>query len=225
MNVLVIAAHPDDEVLGCGGTVARLVEEGNQVFMAILGEGQTSRDCADQGQSKLDALRQASCEAASILGAHGVEHFSLPDNRLDTLPLLSLVKIVEKLIQKRQPDLILTHFHGDLNIDHQLVSKAVITATRPVPGSRVREVLLFSVASSTEWAFGLYAPGAYSPNVYYDVSGQWEKKLKALAAYDSEMRAFPHPRSAEAISADATRWGACIGAPYAEAFLLVRSVR
>ncbi len=223
-SMLVVAAHPDDEILGCGATVAKLAAEGWRVHLAILGEGVTSRGASAEAGVELETLRQASRRAASILGAQGVEHFGLPDNSLDTVPLLSLVKIVEELVKRHRPELVLTHFPGDLNVDHQLVAKAVLTATRPLPGEGVREVLHFSVASSTEWAFGLLG-GTYSPTVFYDVSEHWETKLRALEAYASEMRPFPHPRSAEAITAEATRLGSSIGVARAEAFLLARAIR
>lgn len=204
--------------------MAKLAQGGAKIHIAILGEGATSRGVASTNSEEILALQAAARRAADILGAASVEHFQLPDNSLDTLPLLTLTKIVEELVQKHQPEMVLTHFHGDLNNDHRLVAQAVLTATRPLPGARVREVLLFPVASSTEWAFALNS-GPYSPNVFFDVSAQWEKKLHALEAYASEMRPFPHPRSQEAITAESVRMGACIGAAHAETFLLARSVR
>jgi LmbE family N-acetylglucosaminyl deacetylase len=225
-QVLVVAAHPDDEVLGCGGTMARLAQEGCEVHIAILGEGITSRhaqrNVADE--KHLIRLHQRVHEAAAKVGAKDVVLFKLPDNRLDTVPLLDLVKLVEELIQKSQPEVIYTHHSGDLNVDHGLVHRAVLTATRPLPGQSVREIYSFEIPSSTEWAFHQLEP-VFRPNVFVDVSRTLEAKIAGLACYDSETRKFPHPRSPEALRAIAARWGSVAGCQAAEAFQLVRSVR
>ncbi len=225
MTVLVVAAHPDDEVLGCGGTMARLAQEGHEVHIAIMAEGITSRH-ADRSAADAEQLarlhRQAHAAAAKV-GAKDVVLFKLPDNRLDTIPLLDIVKLVEELIRKLQPEVIYTHHPGDLNIDHGVVHRAVLTATRPVHGQSVREIYSFEVPSSTEWAFQKLEP-VFRANVFVDVSKTLEAKLAALACYDSEVRKFPHPRSAEALRANAIRWGTVIGCDAAEAFELVRMV-
>ena len=163
-------------------------------------------------------------EAAAKVGAKDVALFKLPDNRLDTVPLLDLVKLVEDIIQKFQPEVIYTHHAGDLNIDHGLVQRAVLTATRPLPGQSVREIYAFEVPSSTEWAFQQLQP-VFRPNVFVDISRTLEAKIAGLACYDSETRKFPHPRSPEALRALAARWGSVAGCQAAEAFELVRSVR
>ena len=224
--VLVVAAHPDDEVLGCGGTAARLTQEGHSVHIAILGEGLTSRRSQ---RSKTDAkqlvrLHHQAHKAAAKMGAKGVVLFKLPDNRLDTVPLLEVVKLVERLIQELEPEVIYTHHPGDLNIDHGLVYRAVLTATRPMPGQCVREIYAFEVPSSTEWSFHRLGP-IFRPSVFVDVSSTLEAKIAALACYYSETRKFPHPRSPKAVRAIAARWGTVAGCPAAEAFELVRSVR
>jgi LmbE family N-acetylglucosaminyl deacetylase len=225
-QVLVIAAHPDDEVLGCGGTMARLAQEGCEVHIAIMGEGLTSRHAQrNEADAKhLARLHQRVHEAAAKVGAKDVVLFKLPDNRLDTVPLLELVKLVEELIQKLQPEVIYTHHAGDLNIDHGLVHRAVLTATRPLTGQSVREIYAFEVPSSTEWAFSQLQP-VFRPNVFVDVGRTLEAKIAGLACYDSETRPFPHPRSPEALRAIAVRWGSVAGCQAAEAFELVRSVR
>ena len=226
MRVLVVAAHPDDEVLGCGGTMARLAQEGHAVHIAIMAEGITSRhaerSAADAEQ--LLRLHQQARSAAAMIGAKDVVLFKLPDNRLDTVPLLEVVKLVEELIQKLQPEVIYTHHPGDLNIDHAVVHRAVLTATRPQPGHGVREVYAFEVLSSTEWAFQQLAP-LFRANVFVDVSKTLDAKIAGLACYDSETRKFPHPRSPEALRAAAARWGSVVGCEAAEAFELVRSFR
>jgi LmbE family N-acetylglucosaminyl deacetylase len=225
-SVLVVAAHPDDEVLGCGGTVARLANEGHEVRIAILAEGMTSRTSQREqtDRKQLDHLHSNAQQAADKVGAKELVLSKLPDNRLDTVPLLEVVKLVEELFEKFSPTVIYTHHPGDLNVDHGVVHRAVLTATRPFPGQRVREIYSFEVASSTEWAFQRLEP-LFRPNVFVDISSTLETKVAALACYDTETRKFPHPRSPEAVRAIAMRWGSVAGFPAAEAFELVRSLR
>lgn len=226
MSVLVIAAHPDDEVLGCGATVARLSAEGERVHIAILGEGMTSRyearDAADK--DRIANLHANASAAAAVLGVKDVRIFELPDNRFDTVPMLEVCKLVEGLIDEIKPATIYTHHPGDLNVDHGVVHRAVLTATRPMQGCPVREVLTFEVASTTEWAFGQFDP-AFRPNVFVDVSATLAAKCEALSRYESEIRDFPHPRSVEGVKYIARRWGSVVGCAAAEAFELVRSIR
>jgi len=225
VKVLVIAAHPDDEVLGCGGTAARMVQEGSEVYIAIMGEGITSRhqqrEGADAGE--LSLLHMHAEAAARTIGAKDVLLQKLPDNRLDSVPLLEVVKRVESLIERFQPQVIYTHHPGDLNIDHGVIHRAVLTATRPMAGQCVREIYAFEVPSSTEWAFSSVQP-VFRPNVFVDISATLEAKIAAMACYETEARPFPHPRSAEALRAIATRWGSVAGCAAAEAFELVRAV-
>ena len=225
-NILVIAAHPDDEVLGCGGLIPRLAKEGQEVFIAILGEGHTARfpKPAQTAASHIKALQAQSHLVARTLQAKEVFHYSLPDNRFDSLPLLEIIKIIEELIESIKPVVIYTHHAGDLNIDHRLVNQAVLTATRPVKDHPVKEIYAFEVPSSTEWAFNQLAL-PFQPNVFVDISQTLSLKLKALSYYETEMRVFPHPRSPEAITANARRWGSVVGCEAAEAFELIRSVR
>lgn len=224
-KVLVIAAHPDDEVLGCGATMARLAREGHEVRIAILAEGITSRSqTREQADTRqLSELREHARQAAKVLGVKDVSFHGLPDNRLDTVPLLDVAKIVEHLIAEFQPARIYTHHGGDLNVDHAVVCRAVMIATRPMRGCPVKELLQFEVASSTEWAFQQFEP-AFRPNVFVNVRETVDLKLKAMACYESEARAFPHPRSSEALTAIARRWGSVAGVESAEAFQLVRAV-
>ena len=225
-RVLVVAAHPDDEVLGCGATIARLAREGAEVYLAILGEGITSRRASREAgdQAEVKALRECSRRVSSLLGAKDLIQHDLPDNRFDTVPLLDVVKLVEELVKRLQPQVVYTHHGGDLNIDHAVTSRAVLTATRPVVGCPVRELLAFEVPSSTEWAFQQYEP-SFRADVFMDVQATIEAKIKAMELYEGETRPFPHPRSAEALRAIARRWGSVVGVEYAEAFSLVRSVR
>ena len=226
MKVLVIAAHPDDEILGCGATAARLVAEGHEVHFAILGEGVTSRHAnrVDTDAGQLGDLRRYAHAAAAKVGVKGLSLHGLPDNRLDTLPLLDVVKIVEELVNRHAPAVIYTHHGGDLNVDHGVVHRAVLTATRPTAGCPVRETYAFEVPSSTEWAFQRIEP-VFRPNVFIDVTRTLEAKIAAVECYESEARKFPHPRSPEALRAVAMRWGSVAGCAAAEAFELIRSVR
>ena len=224
-KVLIIAAHPDDEVLGCGATMARLVREGHDVRIAILAEGITSRSQTREQADihQLSELRDHGRHAAKVLGVKEVSFHGLPDNRLDTVPLLEVAKIVEQLIAEFQPVRIYTHHAGDLNVDHAVVSRAVMIATRPMQGCPVKELMQFEVASSTDWAFQQFEP-AFRPNMFVNVRETMDLKLKAMACYESEARVFPHPRSPEALTAIARRWGSVAGVESAEAFQLVRAV-
>jgi LmbE family N-acetylglucosaminyl deacetylase len=226
MSVLVVAAHPDDEILGCGGTMARLAREGREVRIAILAEGMSSRYAhrEDADPRQLQQLHARAQQAADKVGAKEVVLCKLPDNRLDTVPLLEVVKLVEELVARFRPEVIYTHHPGDLNVDHGVVHRAVLTATRPVAGQCVRDIYAFEVPSSTEWAFQRLEP-SFRPSVFVDITETLETKIEALACYDTETRKFPHPRSAEALRAIATRWGSVAGLPAVEAFELIRSVR
>ena len=223
MKALVVAAHPDDEVLGCGGTITRLAREGHDVYIAILGEGITSRyqqrEQADATQ--LEALQTRSQQVCQLLGAKDLFMHHLPDNRFDSVPLLEVVKIIEDLVGRMNPETVYTQHGGDLNIDHAVVHRATLTATRPVAGCSVKEVYAFEVPSSTDWAFGQFAP-TFRPNVFVDISATLETKVQAMKLYETEARPFPHPRSPEALRASARRWGSVVGLETAEAFELVR---
>jgi len=225
-SVLVVAAHPDDEVLGCGGTIARHADAGDQVQVLIVAEGATSRqeqrDRLQAGE-ELSALAQAAQTAGSILGAAGVELLDLPDNRLDSLDRLDLIKRIEQHIDRHQPQVVYLHHAGDVNVDHRRLHEAVVTACRPTPGHAVRRLLSFEVASSSEWQPPGSAP-AFQPNWFVDISDQWQRKREALVAYASEMRPWPHARSLEALE-HLVRWrGAQVGVEAAEAFCLLRQL-
>ena len=227
MTILVIAAHPDDEVLGCGGTIARASAEGHDVHIAILGEGVSSRHAQrdDAPAGDLRKLTDDARAAAAALGARSVSFGGLPDNRFDTIALLDVVKQVEAWVAERRPDAIYTHHPGDLNIDHGITFRAVLTATRPGAAAvAVPEIYAFEVPSSTEWAFQRIEP-AFRPNVFVDITESLEAKIAAMQCYASERREAPHPRSPAVLSAAAVRWGSVAGVAAAEAFELIRSLK
>lgn len=225
-DVLVVAAHPDDEVLGCGGTIARLHREGAAVHVVLLADGESSRagqpDAIDAG---LVTARNAAAEAAAkVLGVASVAVHQLPDNRLDQLDLLDVVKVVEAAIARIKPATVFTHHSGDVNVDHSVLHEAVLAACRPQPGHSVKDLYFFEVASSTEWRPpGSAAP--FVPNHFVDISATLSLKMKALEAYASELRPFPHPRSLEAVRALAEWRGATAGVRAAEAFMVGRQLR
>ena len=169
-RTLVVAAHPDDEILGCGATAARLAIEGAEVYFAIMGEGVTSRHSQREqaAPEQLVMLQEQARAAGRLIGAKEVMFYKLPDNRLDTVPMLDLVKLIEGLVETLRPEVIYTHHHGDLNIDHGLLHRAVLTATRPMEGQPVKDIYSFEVPSSTEWAFQRLEP-SFHPNVFVDV--------------------------------------------------------
>ena len=222
VSVLVIAAHPDDEVLGCGGTMAKLAAEGAKIQVAFLADGVTSRPGDPASHAAALAGRRAAAERACWhLGASVVHFGEFPDNRMDTVALLDVVRPVEYLIERYRPGTVLTHHAGDLNVDHRIVHQAVATACRPQAGHPVRTLLTFEVPSSTEWQPPGSAP-AFVPDWFVDISGSLAQKLAALEEYASELRAWPHPRSPRAVE-HLARWrGATIGAGAAEAFVLGR---
>lgn len=225
-TVLIVAAHPDDEILGAGATLARHVGAGDVVHALILAEGATARDSRRQAgarASELDALRKASACAAAAIGAQPPRFGGLPDNRLDSCALLDIVKIVEAAVAQLKPAVLYTHHGGDLNVDHRIVHAAVVTACRPLPGACCRAIYTFETPSSTEWASSEQSV-AFRPTRFVDAAGTLEAKLAALACYEAEMRSFPHPRSSEAVRALAAWRGASVGLAAAEAFQIVREV-
>lgn len=225
-KVLVFAAHPDDEVLGCGATIARHVRLGDEVHVVILAEGATSRDMKrdrDQRGSALSELADAAGRAKAILGYATLTLHDFPDNRMDSLDLLDVVKVVESHIDRINPNTVYTHHAGDINIDHRQLHQAVVTACRPQPLHPVKTLLFFEIASSTEWQTAGSAP-PFTPNWFVDVSATLAVKLQALQAYQTEMRPWPHSRSLEALE-HLARWrGSSMGVAAAEAFVVGRNL-
>ncbi len=224
-SIAVIAAHPDDEVLGCGGTLARLANEGHEMHILLLADGVSSRGMPEYpiGSEQVTARNSAAQDACMILGCNSVKLLNLPDNRLDGLERLDIIKQIEDFIDYHQPSRVFTHHGGDVNIDHRIVQDAVIAACRPQPGHPVKELLFFEVPSSTEWR-PPESGKAFYPNVFFDISATLTAKMKALQSYETELREFPHPRSLKAVEALALWRGATVGVNAAEAFTLGRKI-
>lgn len=221
-KVLVFAAHPDDELLGLGGTVRKLSNKGIDVCAVIMAEGITSRaDTRDEAdKNEIAELQEDARKAAGIVGYKSIDFCGLPDNRMDGMELLDVIKIVSKFIEKYQPDTIFTHHHGDLNIDHRITCEAVLTACRPVGNYCVKRIYTFETPSSSEWNYNYSEP--FTPNVYFDVTDTLEAKVQGMACYRTERTLFPHPRSAEGLRSLGRLRGTNVGFGMAEAFMLVR---
>lgn len=219
-KILIIAAHPDDEVLGCFGTTARLIKEGYEVYTLILGEGKTSRNENNLEEQK-NILENELIMANNTIGIKKVfrEYFS--DNSFDDTNLLKIVKTIENVKNEIKPNIIFTHYENDLNIDHQITYKAVITATRSLSNESVKEIYSFEILSSTEWSY----PLSFQPNVFFDISSTLNLKLKAMKCYKSELKDFPHPRSLEGIKLNAKYNGMRIGLKYAEVFKCIKIIK
>jgi LmbE family N-acetylglucosaminyl deacetylase len=224
-KILVVAAHPDDEILGMGGTITKHIKDGDKLSVCILGEGITSRyeRREEAKKEEIQQLEEASRRALEILGVKDVSYHQMPDNRFDSIALLDIVKIVEKIMRRVRPDVVYTHHRGDLNIDHRIVFDAVMVAARPQGSSRVKKILSFEVPSSTDWAEPS-SEKAFLPNVFVDISETLNKKIEAIKAFQSEIREFPHPRSIEAITITAKKWGTKVGLNTVETFMIVRDI-
>ena len=224
--ILAVVAHPDDEVLGCGGTLAAWSRSGAQTHVLCLADGETARyqDRSDpEAVARIAARRVAARRVAGILGLTSIQFLDLPDNRLDGVDLLDVIRPIEAVIYELAPDTVYTHHGGDLNLDHRVTHHAVTTACRPLPGLPVRRIYAFETPSSTDWATEAHGP-VFRANLFVDIADTLTDKLASLAAYDNEMHPFPHPRSLEGVTVLARQRGACVGVAAAEAFMLVREL-
>jgi LmbE family N-acetylglucosaminyl deacetylase len=236
MKVLVIAAHPDDEVLGMGGTIKKHTKNGDDVKIVIMATGISSRRSINyknstkydvdkttmkKMQTQIKELRRDAAKAARILGVTKLEFEEFPDNEMDTVSNLAITKKIEEKINTFKPKIVYTHSQFDINVDHRALYFATLTATRPKKNQIVSEVRAFEVPSSTEW----YFPAMFSPNIFIDISQELPAKLKALTMYKNEIEKFPHPRSTTAIEAISKKWGSMAGFNSAEAFYLVRKLQ
>lgn len=227
-KIMIVVAHPDDELLGLGATLHKLIHEYQvQTHVVILGEGITSRSDerdVEKWQKELATHRENIKSAQQSIGYHSHSIFDFPDNRFDTVALLDIIKVIEKEKESFQPEVIFTHHGGDVNIDHQRTFEAVITACRPLSHENVKTIITFETPSGTEWRAPT-DPRHFLPNVFFSVSqDNLDAKIKGMESYEFERRAYPHPRSPEALKIQAQRWGVVIGTPFAEAFCLVRSI-
>lgn len=219
-RVAAIFAHPDDEVLGAGASLARFADRGHEVRILILATGIAAR--GEATAAEIEALRDQGRRAAQVLGAAEIRFADFPDNRMDTVPLLEVIETIAAFLGGTLPDTVFTHHGGDLNIDHRIVHQATVTACRPLPGTPSHDIVACEVNSSTEWATPPLAP--FEPGVFVDVAATIERKIEALACYEGELRPWPHPRSLDGVRALARWRGAQCGAEAAEAFALIRRV-
>lgn len=219
-TVLVVAAHSDDEALGCAGTITKHIMTGDKVHLLFMTDGVAAR-LGNEG--KVAERQIVSREVAEVFQATSITNLNFPDNKMDTVPLLDVTKEVEKVVGEVCPNIIYTHHIGDVNIDHQITHKAVMTACRPQPCFCVKEIYAFEVLSSTEWQVPNVLP--FMPNVFIDITEQIEIKRKVLELYSAEMRKAPHSRSIENVIDLARVRGSSVGVKYAEAFISLRELR
>ncbi|MEZ9645216.1 PIG-L deacetylase family protein [Vibrio sp. 10N.261.52.C2] len=220
MNVLVVAAHADDETLGCGGTIAKHIDSGDNVSVVFMTNGVGAR-VKETGSDSLERAQGAE-GALAVLGISKIYQLDFPDNRMDSVALLDVVKALESIISDAKPSVIYTHFAGDLNVDHQVTHKAVMTSCRPQSSCPVKEIYTFEVLSSTEWNSCTAEP--FIPQKVNDITLQWDRKLEALKHYSMEMRDAPHSRSYEAVESLAILRGSQYSLGYAECFMVERVI-
>ena len=227
-RILIVVAHPDDELLGLGATMHRLINDYSvKTHVVILGEGLTSRSLTRNSKEWTEQLlihKTNIRSAQNEIGYHTLNTYDFPDNRFDSVDLLDIIKVIEKEKKSFVPDVIFTHHGGDLNIDHQRTFEAVLTASRPMYDETVKAIITFETPSGTEWRSNT-DPRHFLPNLYISVSSEnIEAKIKGMEKYKFETRKFPHPRSPEALRILAQRWGISVGVNYAEAFSIVRII-
>lgn len=227
-KILIVVAHPDDELLGLGGTMNKLIKDYHvTTHVVILGEGITSR--SDQRdislwQNELEKHKQNIMTAQKAIGYQSVSIYDFPDNRFDTVPLLDIIKIIEKEKNEFNPEIIFTHHGGDVNIDHQRTFEAVVTACRPMEHEQVSTIISFETPSGTEWRANS-DPRHFLPNFFVEITKEnLDAKIKGMESYEFESRTYPHPRSSKALEIQSQRWGVAIGRRYAEAFHIVRTI-
>ena len=223
-KILIVAAHPDDEILGCGGTMSKHVSKGDNVSVIFLTNGVSSRKQKKVTMKKnIIRRKNAAIKASKIIGINKPHFLNFSDNQLDKHPLLKIIQSIEKLIIRIKPHTIYTHFNNDLNIDHQITSNAVITACRPQKKNTVKKILFFEIPSSTEWQISKDEKH-FNPNWFEDISDHLSKKILAIQAYKDELVDWPHPRSLKGIQSLANWRGASVGYKAAEGFILGRKI-
>ena len=218
-NILVIAPHPDDEVLGVGGTIANHGKNGDEVHLCVV----TRAYPPEWTEEVIGIKRQEVNEASGILGIKGTSFLDLPTVKLDTLPQKELNHAIARVVDAVKPDVVYLPHKGDLNRDHRLVFEAALVALRPLAGNTVSRILCYETLSETEWGIP-DAESVFIPNVYIDITNTLDTKLAALSAYASELKEYPHPRSLEMLKTLAQKRGSEVGIAAAEAFMLVREI-
>lgn len=223
-KILVIAAHPDDEVLGMGGTIAKLAGSGDEVYVLIVTDGSSSQySGAADLQKIIEDKKQETWACAQTLGVKDVYYGELPDMKLDTTPHIEINKVIEKLVDQLKPNIVYTHFWGDVNMDHQCVYKSTLVAVRPVMGQVVKELYCYRVPSSTEWT-PCKADTMFMPNVFVDITAEAERKYEAFGKYSTELREYPHPRSIQHLKELDVARGLEVGQGPTETFVLLRKL-
>ena len=220
-SVLIIAAHPDDETIGCGGTILKHINNGDTVNIITLTDGVSSRDSLSPSDEKERNI--AANNAIKLLGANWVGCGSFPDNNMDSIPILQIIKFIESYKKEYYPNIIYTHSPNDLNVDHGIAAMATLTAFRPEPTEKYDEIRFFEVASSSDFSV-TQLNNKFEPNLFININNFLEKKIKALECYDEEIRNYPHSRSYKKIEALAEYRGAQSGMNFAEAFEVVRRI-
>ncbi len=222
MNILVIAAHPDDEILGVGGTIYNHVKRGDSVYVCVLTDGASSQ--YPNERAMIDIKKMEATKVGNILGIKEYIFIDLPDMKLDTVPIVEINKYIEECVRKIKPEIVYTHHHGDINRDHRIAYEATLVATRPLNSFTVKKVFSYEIPSSHE-LFGPFPGNYFLPNVFVNIKDSIEKKIEAMKEYQSEIRDWPHPRSIEAIKSVAKKWGMIAGFDAAEAFVLIRELQ
>lgn len=225
MKVLVIAAHPDDEVYGMGGTIAKLADEGNEVHILIATDGCITQYKDNPRLNEIILKKEKeTINANEVLGVTKVHFGNLPDMKLDNVAHIEINSVIENVVRKIRPDIVYTHFYGDVNLDHQNVYKSTLVAVRPVPGQSIKELYCYRVPSSTEWSPQIVNSSIFMPNIFVDISKYSQKKHEAIKLYETEIRDYPHPRSIEYVEKCDCATGLKCGIGLAEEFMLLRKI-
>tara|TARA_B100000676_G_scaffold261815_1_gene272444 strand:- start:79 stop:789 length:711 start_codon:yes stop_codon:yes gene_type:complete len=235
MKILIFAAHPDDEVLGMGGTMKKLSKSGNDLKIIFMSTGILSRrniesqrfsqvftdEWMEKNEKKIKSLRHDAKKSGKILGVDKIEFMDFPDNEMDVISTLVVAKNIENSIKEFKPNIVYTTPQDDVNVDHKKVFEATLVATRPKKNSLPEQVISYEIPSSSEWFF----PKQFSPNIFENIEKEFPSKIRAIKCYKNELMEYPHPRSTEALEMIAKRWGTVAGFNFAEAFSLVRNLK